>query len=57
MLTSDQYEIWIHTAAHKRLSNNTAQVSEGSDEVIGPYVKKREALLDALKKFAHDEFQ
>ena len=27
------------------------------NEVYGPYAIKREVLLDALKAFAHDEFQ
>jgi hypothetical protein len=27
------------------------------DGVYTPYLNKREALLDALTKFAHDEFQ
>jgi hypothetical protein len=28
-----------------------------SNEVSMPYLQKREALLGALQKFAHDEFQ
>jgi hypothetical protein len=54
---SSQYMIWIHEAAQKRLTNYIANLNEGSKEVIGPYLQKREALLDALKKFAHAEFQ
>jgi len=54
---SDQYRVWIHTAEGKRVSNNLAQVADGFNEVSVPYVQKREALLRALKKSAHDEFQ
>jgi hypothetical protein len=55
--TSTQYRIWIHTAAQKRISNNIAQVSDGFNEAYNPYAQKREALLDALQKFAREEFQ
>ena len=54
---SSQYRIWIYTAEQKRVSNNIAQISDGFDEAFGPYAQKREALLKALQKFAHDEFQ
>jgi hypothetical protein len=54
---ADQYRLWIHRAEHKRLSKNIAQLSDVFDEVIGPYTQKREALLDTLKKFAHEHFQ
>jgi hypothetical protein len=56
-LASDQYRIWIHKAEQKRLSNNIAQVSDGFDDAFNPYVQKREALLNALQKFAREEFQ
>jgi hypothetical protein len=56
-MASDQYKIWIFNAEGKRVSNNTAQLVDGYGEVSAPYVQKREALLYALKKFAHDEFQ
>jgi hypothetical protein len=54
---STQYSIWIHTAAQRRIANDIAHLSDGFNEAITPYVQKREALLNALKKFAHDEFQ
>jgi hypothetical protein len=54
---SDQYHIWIHKAEQKRVSNNIAQVSDGFNEAYAPYVQKRKALLDALQKFAREEFQ
>jgi hypothetical protein len=43
--------------AQKRLAGRIEQISEGFEEVVEPYVKKREALFDALRKFAQDEFQ
>ena len=49
---SDQYRIWIYRAEFKRHSNNVAQIADGFSEAHTPYVQKREALLDALKKFA-----
>jgi hypothetical protein len=52
-----QYRMWIHTAAVRRIDHNITQLSEGLSEAYTPYVQKRDALLGALKKFAHDEFQ
>jgi hypothetical protein len=56
-MASTQYRIWIYEAESKRISNNTAQVSDGFNEVSTPYVQKRETLLNALQKFARSEFQ
>ena len=53
---STQYKIWIHKAASNRFSNNLAPF-DGFNEASVPYIQKREALLSALKEFAHDEFQ
>jgi hypothetical protein len=52
-----QYRMWIHTAAVRRIDHDIAKVSEGLSEAYTPYVQKRDALLGALKKFAHEEFQ
>jgi hypothetical protein len=54
---SDQYRIWIYNTEQLRRANAVARLSDGFNEVNVPYVRKREALLDALKKFAHEEFQ
>jgi hypothetical protein len=54
---STQCRIWIHTAEVRRVTNNLVQISDGFNEAHGPYAQKREALLGALQKFAHDEFQ
>jgi hypothetical protein len=54
---SDQYRLWIYKAVLKRVAKNLAQLADGFDEASLPYVRKREALLDALKKFAHEHFQ
>jgi hypothetical protein len=52
-----QYRKWIHATGARRLNNDTAQLSDGFSEAYLPYAAKRDALLDALTKFAHDEFQ
>ena len=44
-----QYKIWIY--------NNPGQLGAGYVEASMLYVREREALLDALKAFARDEFQ
>jgi hypothetical protein len=54
---SGQYKIWIYNAGQKRISNNLTQFLDGFNEAHVPYAQKREALLAALKKFAHEEFQ
>jgi hypothetical protein len=56
-IASTQYRFWIHTAEIRRVTNSLIQISDGFNEAHGPYVQKREALLKALQKFAHDEFQ
>jgi DNA repair ATPase RecN len=53
-----QLRIWINKAERKRLTKDLADdLSGGYNEAFRPYAQKREALLDALKNFAHDEFQ
>ncbi|WP_426612569.1 hypothetical protein [Bradyrhizobium sp. McL0616] len=54
--TADQYLIWIYDAERKRVSKD-AKYADGFDGSYRPYCQKREALLDALKEFAHKEFQ
>jgi hypothetical protein len=54
---STQFRIWIHQAEGRRVTNNIAQLSDGFNEASAPYVQKRQELLAALQKFAHDEFQ
>jgi hypothetical protein len=49
------YAMWAHNT--KMRTNRATQVTDGMDETYGPYYQKCQALLDALKKFAHDEFQ
>jgi hypothetical protein len=53
---SSQYVSWIYTAAEKKNSKD-AGAMQGFNEAYTPYMKKREALLDALKKFASEHFQ
>jgi len=56
---STQVTSWVYYTRHERPSNNTvmAPIPDGFEEVLRPYMRKREALLDALKKFAREEFQ
>jgi hypothetical protein len=52
------YRVWIHSVEQKRvLGEDIAQVSAGFADAFLPYAQTRAALIDALKKFAHDEFQ
>lgn len=53
---SDQYLLWIYKAEQKRVSKD-ATYGDGFDVSFGPYCQKREALLGALKEFAHKAFQ
>jgi hypothetical protein len=55
-VAADQYRDWIY-AARQRSTDNVAYPTEGFDHALWPYLEKREALLDALKKFARNEFQ
>ena len=54
--TSTHYLIWIIKARQKNASGE-ANFLDGFEETYRPYVKIREALLDALQKFAADHFQ
>jgi hypothetical protein len=55
---ASQYVSWIYTtAAAKKGSKGYAEASDGFNEAYMPYMNSREALLDALKKFAREEFQ
>ena len=54
---SAQYLIWVFNTEQLRLANAAARLWDGFNEVSIPYVEKREALLDALKKFAREDFQ
>ena len=54
---SNRYLIWIYNAEHKRITHDVTQLSDGFKEAFGPYSLKRKILLDALKRFAAEEFQ
>jgi hypothetical protein len=54
---ADRYRGWIYAAKKERSANNVTYPTDGFDDVLWPYVEKRGDLLDAIKKFAHDEFQ
>lgn len=59
---SRQYRIWIVEARAKGIPDNITieLITERLDryeELREPYARKRNALLDALTKFAHAEFQ
>jgi hypothetical protein len=55
-MASGQYRVWIYNAEQLRLANAVARLLDGFNEAHIPYVQKREDLLTALKKFAHEEF-
>jgi hypothetical protein len=54
-VVSSGYVAWIYNPQEVGLSNTGKPLP--FPEVYAPYTNKREALLDALKAFAHDEFQ
>jgi hypothetical protein len=57
---STSYMAWVSQARltlANSLTNSPAEPPHGFNEAYGPYVIKREALLVALSKFAHGEFQ
>jgi hypothetical protein len=52
------YRLWIHDVEQKRvLGEDIAQLVAKFADAFQPYSQQRAALIDALKKFAHDEFQ
>jgi hypothetical protein len=54
---ADRYLGWIYQARQKRIASGSELLSDGFKEAYVPYGQKREALLNALKKFAWEEFQ
>ena len=52
-----QYKIGIYNVGQKRISNPGAPGGPEYVEAATPYMRELVALLDALKEFAHDEFQ
>jgi hypothetical protein len=55
--TSNDYKGWIYVAGAQRVSENLIIGPDEYSAATMPYIRKREALLNVLKKFAHDEFQ
>lgn len=56
VLASQAYELWMMKAGQKRPAKEP-DVTEGFREAYAPVGEKRGHLLDALKKFAREEFQ
>jgi hypothetical protein len=54
-IVSSQYVAWIYNPQEVTLSDTGKPLP--FVEAYKPYMQKREALLKALQKFAHDEFQ
>jgi hypothetical protein len=54
---TNAYRLWMTQAGQKRRAGKLDQADDGFKDAYRPYSEKREALIDALKKFAHDEFQ
>jgi hypothetical protein len=50
-VVSSKYDAWLYQVQAKKAS------ATQFNEIYEPYVKKREALLDALSEFARKEFQ
>jgi hypothetical protein len=51
-----EYRRWTVGAAQRHRKND-ANWKDGFNEAYNPYLQKREALLDALQKFAREHFQ
>jgi len=51
------YRVWMTDVGQKRIAGNFNAPKEGFEAAYLPYAEKRNNLLDALKKFAHEEFQ
>jgi hypothetical protein len=54
-IVSSRYVAWIYNPQEAALFGTAKPLQ--FEEVYRPYVQKFEALLDALKAFAHEEFQ
>jgi hypothetical protein len=54
---SSVYIAWMSLAREKGFSASHPDAPEEFAKVYDPYGTKREALLDALSKFAHEHFQ
>lgn len=52
-----QYRVWMSEAAAWRIAGKHVQINDGFKGAYGPYCEKRDGLIDALKKFAREEFQ
>jgi hypothetical protein len=50
------YRLWIYKAERKRNIKDD-HFSDGISEAFAPYAQRRDTLIDAIKKFARDEFQ
>jgi hypothetical protein len=55
--TTYAYQAWMFEAGQKRLAGDIEHINDGLHSAYDPYAQKRSDLLDALKKFAHEEFQ
>jgi hypothetical protein len=54
---SDDYELWMITAAQKRLAAKGKADIEGFDDAYKPYMQKLGGLLKAIREYAKSEFQ
>jgi hypothetical protein len=46
--TTQSYDVWMATARARRIQGNLGDVNEGFQEMVTPYVRAREALIDQL---------
>jgi hypothetical protein len=54
---TSQYRLWMTGAAQRRIAGDITNRNDGFVDAYRPYSLKRDGLVDALKKFAHEEFQ
>jgi hypothetical protein len=57
ILATLAFEKWMGEAAQRRVGRDVAHINDGFNEVLRPYLEKRNALRRELRKFAADEFQ
>ncbi len=56
-VVSRNYEAWMATAGHMRTTGKVAEMNTGLNAVYEPYVRRREELLEDLKKYAVENFK
>lgn len=54
-LVTSPYELWMFGAVRKRFEGNIQELNDRHPAAYGPYIRKRENVLNKLRKFAVSE--